>query len=97
MALDPVQIGLIRESFEWLTDNPERRSMEFYNAFFNRAPELKAMFRGDLEGQGMRFLSMLSAIVASLGPPRQHVRPVDRSGAISPRHGRQGGRLQTHG
>ena len=69
MALDPKQIALIRDSFEWMTQNPERRSMEFYKSFFERAPGLKAMFREDLEGQGMRFLSTLSAIVAHLDRP----------------------------
>jgi nitric oxide dioxygenase len=69
MAIDPRQIELIRESFEWLARNPERRSLEFYKAFFARAPELKPMFREDLEGQGMRFLSTLSAIVAHLDRP----------------------------
>lgn len=69
MTLDDKQIELIRESFDWLKQNPERRSMEFYKAFFSRAPKLKTMFREDLEGQGMRFLSTLSAIVVYLDRP----------------------------
>jgi len=69
MALDTRQISLIRDSFEWLKRNPERRSIEFYAAFFDRAPELKSMFREDIEGQGMRFLTTLSAIVAHLDQP----------------------------
>lgn len=69
MPLDQSQIDLIRESFDELKKNPNRRSVEFYEAFFARAPEVKGMFREDLEGQGMQFLSTLSMIVGHLDHP----------------------------
>ncbi|MDQ2089552.1 globin domain-containing protein [Marimonas arenosa] len=69
MPLEPQQIDLIRESFDVLKKNPNRRSVEFYQAFFARAPEVKGMFREDLEGQGMRFLTTLSLIVGHLDRP----------------------------
>ena len=66
MALTPNQIGLIRQSFEALRKNPKRHSVEFYEAFFAREPEARGMFRSDLEGQGMRFMSTLSVILDHL-------------------------------
>ena len=71
MPLEPKQLDLIRESFAALKDNPKRHSHDFYEAFFERAPEVKPMFRSDLEGQGMRFLSTLSMIVGHLGEPEK--------------------------
>ena len=71
MALEQAQIDLIRESFDALRENPERRSLEFYEAFFARAPEVKDMFRHDLEGQGMRFMSTLAMIVGHLDAPEK--------------------------
>ena len=69
MALDQAQIELIRRSFDELKENPARRSLEFYEAFFARAPDVKGMFREDLEGQGMRFMSTLAMIVGHLDKP----------------------------
>lgn len=69
MALSQDQIDLIRESFDAIRKDQERRSLAFYEAFFRRAPELREMFRGDIEGQGMRFMSTLSTIVAHLDAP----------------------------
>jgi len=70
MALTDRQIALIRESFTALRDDPKPKSLDFYEAFFARAPELREMFRtDDLAGQGMRFMSTLGMIVDNLEHP----------------------------
>ena len=70
MALTDRQLQLIREGFTALREDPKPRSLEFYEAFFRRAPELRGMFReDDLAGQGMRFLSTLAVIVDNLHDP----------------------------
>jgi nitric oxide dioxygenase len=69
MSLTPNQVRLVRQSFDELKKNPQRRSVEFYEAFFAKLPEARTMFREDIEGQGMRFLSTLSVIVDHLDLP----------------------------
>lgn len=44
-------------------------STRFYDNIFARDPSLRAMFRDDLEGQGMRFMSTLRTIVDAIGTP----------------------------
>lgn len=69
MALTDRQLELIRESFDALRDDPQPRSLQFYEALFARAPHLRALFREDLGGQGMRFMATLGAIVDNLHDP----------------------------
>ncbi|MDU8928081.1 globin domain-containing protein [Alisedimentitalea sp. MJ-SS2] len=80
MPLDQNQLDLIRQSFAALKENPERRSHEFYEAFFDRAPEVKPMFREDIEGQGMRFLATLSMIVGHLDQPEKMAERLEELG-----------------
>ncbi|WP_371224929.1 globin domain-containing protein [Roseovarius sp. 2305UL8-3] len=69
MSLSQTQLDLIRSSFTALRDDPEPKSLAFYENLFRRAPYLKPMFREDLGGQGMRFMATLGAIVDNLHRP----------------------------
>jgi nitric oxide dioxygenase len=70
MAPTERQLELVRDSFAELRKDPRPRFVEFYEAFFRRAPELRSMFReDDLGGQGMRFMSTLGVIVDDLNRP----------------------------
>ena len=70
MPLTDRQLDLIQDSFHALRDDPRPKSIAFYDALFERAPDLRAMFRDeDLGGQGMRFMSTLAAIVDNLHDP----------------------------
>jgi hemoglobin-like flavoprotein len=53
---------LLRESFDRLQSDFDQFSTYFYEALFRRAPELRAMFRDDLTGQGMKFMTTLREI-----------------------------------
>ena len=68
MKLTPVQIELIRDSFHRLEPDTEVAEM-FYDRLFQIAPELRVMFRGDMTGQGMRFMRTLRVIVQNLDEP----------------------------
>ena len=68
VPLTPDQVGLIRKSFEML--EPDRKIAErFYERLFEIAPDLRTMFRPDMTGQGMRFMSTLGVIVQHLDDP----------------------------
>jgi hemoglobin-like flavoprotein len=68
MKLTTAQIALIRDSFHRLEPDVEAAEM-FYDRLFQIAPELRAMFRGDMTGQGMRFMRTLRVIVQYLDEP----------------------------
>ena len=66
MKITDHELRLVRRSLDRLRDDFDVRSMYFYEALFQRAPRLKAMFRDDLAGQGMKFMSTLDVIVQKL-------------------------------
>jgi len=70
MTLTTAQIGLIRDSFHLLEPDVETASELLYQRLFEIAPELRAMFRSDMAGQGMQFMSTLGVILQHLDDPR---------------------------
>ena len=80
MALDQQEIRLVRESFEDLRPELEDASVAFYERFFARAPELRGLFRTDIEDQGMRFMSAVGTILDSLDRPAEAGTTVERLG-----------------
>jgi len=71
MSLTPAQIALVRGSFDRIRENLAPPSAYFYETLFRHAPELRPMFRDDLEGQGMRFMSTLALVVDHLDAPER--------------------------
>ncbi len=69
MPLSDDQLTLIRQSFDVLRQEMKPSSTFFYENLFERAPELRPLFRDDLAGQGMKFLSTLAVIVDNLHRP----------------------------
>ena len=69
MPLSQKQLVLIRDSFDALRNDIEPKSIQFYEALFRHAPHLRPLFREDLAGQGMRFMSTLRVIVDNLHNP----------------------------
>lgn len=69
MSISAREADLIRANFKTVHDHIEPASLEFYEAFFRRRPDLRPMFREDLAGQGMKFMATLEAVVDSLEAP----------------------------
>ncbi len=63
MSIETDEDALVRESFERLRADFDQFSIFFYEALFRRAPELRDLFRGDLSGQGMKFMATLREIL----------------------------------
>jgi nitric oxide dioxygenase len=66
MAIAAEQAGLIRDSFHALRERLAPASEAFYEALFARAPELRQMFRDDLAGQGMKFMTTLGTVLGAV-------------------------------
>ncbi|WJY22910.1 globin domain-containing protein [Fontisubflavum oceani] len=66
MSLTSAELEMVRDSLGRLRKDFEAHSTYFYDALFRRAPELRKMFRDDLTGQGMKFMTTLDVIVQKL-------------------------------
>ena len=71
MAVSEREAALIRTSFAQLRERIEPASVAFYEALFRRRPDLRALFREDLAGQGMKFMTTLDAVVHSVDEPEK--------------------------
>ncbi|WP_116130824.1 globin domain-containing protein [Tropicimonas sp. IMCC34043] len=63
------ELALVHQSFSDLRPYLEPTSIEFYEKLFERAPHLRQLFREDLKGQGMRFMTTLGTILTDLENP----------------------------
>ena len=66
MQITEHELKLVRDCLDRLRHEFDVRSMYFYETLFERAPHLKQLFRDDLAGQGMKFMSTLDVIVRKL-------------------------------
>ena len=66
MGISDNELRMVQASLDRLRHDFDTRSMYFYERLFQRAPHLKDMFRDDLAGQGMKFMSTLDAVVQKL-------------------------------
>lgn len=69
MSLDHRQIALVRESFRGIDQTPTPVHRQFYETLFRHDPKLRALFRADIESQGMSFMRTLRTILDNLERP----------------------------
>ena len=62
MSVSASEQVMLKKSFERLLSEADQFSTYFYEALFRRAPELRMMFRDDLTGQGMKFMTTLKEV-----------------------------------
>jgi hemoglobin-like flavoprotein len=64
--MTPGQVDLIRKSFDEMW--PIRRSLadQFYNRFFEAAPDARRLFPNDLEKQYLKLMDTIAALVGAL-------------------------------
>ena len=66
MALTTGQTDLIRESFALLQPEVETASERFYERLFALDPSLRELFRSDMAGQGMKFMTTLGYAIDNI-------------------------------
>ncbi len=64
--MDGRQIELVRASFAQVAPIARDAAAMFYGRLFEIAPNLRALFRGDMEAQGAKLMAMLATAVANL-------------------------------
>lgn len=71
MQITQTELQLVKDCLDRLRDEFEPHSTYFYEALFRRAPAMRKMFRDDLAGQGMKFMTTLDVIVQKLDDEEQ--------------------------
>ena len=66
MTISTEELRAVRQSFDQLRDDLGAHSDYFYAALFRHAPGFREMFRDDLAGQGMKFMTTLDVILNKL-------------------------------
>jgi len=69
MAVSAADVRKIQDSLPKIREQIAPASSSFYENLFAIAPELRALFRGDLNDQGMRFMATLATIADLLDDP----------------------------
>jgi hemoglobin-like flavoprotein len=60
------EIALVRQSFDALKPNAESAAKLFYGRLFERLPEVRPLFKGDMDEQGRKLMATIATVVAAL-------------------------------
>lgn len=66
MSITARQISLIQDSFAKVGPIADKAAEIFYNKLFDYDPTLRKLFKGDMQEQGRKLMSVLGVAVASL-------------------------------
>lgn len=64
--MTPEKIALVQDSFEKVVPIAPTAAKIFYGKLFELNPELKALFKGDMEDQGAKLMKMIGIAVNGL-------------------------------
>ncbi len=64
--MKPDTLPLVRRSWDQLEPQRERLGALFYEGLFAQYPDLRAMFKGDLQAQGTKLMATLNLVVSLL-------------------------------
>ena len=67
--MTPQQITLVRDTFGMLAPAADAVAARFYQHLFSDAPQLRPLFKGDMQRQGQRLMAMVGAAVRLLDQP----------------------------
>ena len=67
--MTPEQIALVQSSFAKVVPISEAAAGIFYARLFELAPQVRALFKGDMAEQGRKLMAMLKTVVALLDKP----------------------------
>jgi len=74
------EIKLIQESFQLLSSKSAKVGKDFYQLLFERNPELKELFKVDMNEQALAFMRMVKTVVEGLNNPQIIIPAVQQLG-----------------
>src|SRR5271155_1738119 len=66
-AMTPQQVRQVQASFSKVEPIADQAAALFYRRLFETAPEVRALFSGDMEVQGRKLMTGIATVVDSLG------------------------------
>src|SRR5262245_32039190 len=63
------QIDLVRKSFDAMWPHHRKLANQFYDRFFELAPDARRLFPNDMEKQKLKLMNTIAAIVGTLDQP----------------------------
>ena len=67
--MTPEQVRLVQESFALVKPTAPQAAAMFYDRLFAIAPDVKPLFKGDMEEQGRKLMEMIELAVKGLDRP----------------------------
>lgn len=67
--MTPEQVEAVQASFVRIAPAAEEAAALFYRKLFEDSPEVRALFKGDMQVQGRQLMTMLSTVVQGLHKP----------------------------
>jgi nitric oxide dioxygenase len=64
--MTPEQVAQVRASFQQVAPIADQAAALFYGRLFETAPELRALFTGDMEVQGQKLMAAIATVVNGL-------------------------------
>ena len=95
--MTPEQIALVQTSFAQVLPIADTAAALFYSRLFELDPALKPMFKGDMQEQGRKLMTMLRVVVNGLTRLDQLVPAVQELGRRHARYGVQDRHYDTVG
>jgi hemoglobin-like flavoprotein len=83
------QIELVQRTFALAAPMADEIADRFYDRLFELDPSLRSLFRGDIQQQGTKLMTMLALAVRSLDRPETILEPVRRLGERHVQYGVQ--------
>lgn len=78
--MTPEQKSLVKESWAMVLPNQEATAGLFYGRLFDQYPEVRPMFKGDMQEQGEKLMKMLDLAVNSLDDVESLIEPLKAAG-----------------
>ena len=79
--MTPEQVGLIKESWAQVLPISDKAAELFYEKLFELDPDIKPLFKGDMEEQGKKLMKMINTAVNGLDRLDEIVPAVQQLGA----------------
>ena len=79
--MTPEQVGLIKESWAQVLPISDKAAELFYGKLFELDPEIRPLFKGDMEEQGKKLMKMINTAVNGLDRLDEIVPAVQQLGA----------------
>ena len=75
------EIALVRETWAPVAEDPAAAAALFYGRLFEAAPEVKPLFKGDMEEQGRKLMQMINIAVQNMQDVERIVPALEKLGA----------------